>query len=54
MAISKKSYLIIAKEVTPGTAVLTGSKLFSVPAKSMIKAVKKREYPQEERGERSL
>lgn len=53
MAISKKSYLILARETTPGTAVLTGNKLFSVPSKSMIKAVKKREYPQEERGDRN-
>ena len=53
MAISKKSYLVVAPESTPGTAVITGGTLKSVPCKSNIKAVKKKEYPQEERGDRN-
>ena len=52
MAISKKTYLVLGKESTPGTAN-TATNLKSVPCKSNIKAVKKREYPQEERGDRN-
>jgi hypothetical protein len=53
MAISKKSYLVVAPEANPGTAVITGGTLRSVPCKSNMKAIKKKEYPQEERGDRN-
>lgn len=52
MAISKKSYIVLGKESSPGTAN-TATNLHSVPCKSNMKAVKKRDYPQEERGDRN-
>lgn len=51
MAISKKSALGVATEATSGTLIATPT--LYVPTKSMIKAMKKREYLQEERGDRN-
>jgi hypothetical protein len=50
MAISKKAWTGIAREATPGTAVMTPSKY--IPTKTTFKGGKKREYLNEERGTR--
>jgi hypothetical protein len=51
MAISKKTWTGIARETTPGTAVMTPSKF--IPTKTTFKGGKKREYLNEERGDRN-
>jgi hypothetical protein len=51
MAISKKSFMGVAREATPGTAA-TAPTLY-VPTKSTTKAKKKVEYLDEERGDRN-
>ena len=51
MAISKKSWLGVAREATFGTAITTPS--LYVPTKSMLKQMKKREHLDEERGDRN-
>lgn len=51
MAISKKAWTGIAKEVTPGTLVQPPTKF--IPTKTVFKGGKKREYLNEERGDRN-
>jgi hypothetical protein len=51
MAISKKSWLGVAREATSGTAITTPT--LYVPTKSNMKALKKREHLDEERGDRN-
>lgn len=51
MAISKKSWLGVAREATSGTAITTPT--LYVPTKSTLKALKKREVLNEERGDRN-
>lgn len=50
-AISKKTWLGVAKESTPGTAIVTPT--LYVPTKSTLKQMVKREYLDEERGDRN-
>lgn len=51
MAISKKTWTGTAKETTPGTAVTVPTKY--IPCKTTFKGGKKREYLNEERGDRN-
>jgi hypothetical protein len=51
MAISKKSWTGSARESTPGTAVVTPT--LYIPTKTTFKGGKKREYLNEERGDRN-
>jgi hypothetical protein len=51
MAISKKSWLAIAREVTPGTA--PASPTLFIPTKSIMKGTQHFEYLDEERGDRN-
>lgn len=50
MAISKKSWLGVAREATSGTAITTPTKF--IPCKSTMKNIQHREYLDEERGTR--
>jgi len=52
MAISKKTWTGIARETTPGTAVVTPT--MYIPTKTVLKGGKKREYLNEERGNRDM
>ena len=52
MAISKKSWLGVAKETTPGTAAATPTSVGWIPAKSLLIPKTKYEYLDEERGTR--
>lgn len=51
MGISKKAWTGIARETTPGTAVTTPT--LYIPTKATFKGTKKREYLNEERGDRN-
>ena len=51
MGISKKSWTGIAREATPGTAITTPT--LYIPTKTTFKGAKKREYLNEERGDRN-
>jgi len=51
MSISKKAWTGTAKEATPGTAIITPTKF--IPTKTVFKGGKKREYLNEERGDRN-
>ena len=51
MGISKKAWTGNAKEATPGTGIVTPSRY--IPAKTTFKGGKKREYLNEERGDRN-
>lgn len=51
MAISKKTFTGTAKEATPGTAIITPT--LYIPTKTVFKGGKKREYLNEERGDRN-
>lgn len=51
MAISKKAWFGTAKETTPGTSVAPATKYW--PTKAVFKGGKKREYLNEERGDRN-
>jgi hypothetical protein len=51
MALSKKSFMGVAREATPGTA-MTAPTLY-IPTKSTTKARRKTEYTDEERGDRN-
>src|SRR6266851_845901 len=51
MCISKKSWTATAKETTPGTAITVPTKY--LPTKTVFKGGKKREYLNEERGDRN-
>lgn len=51
MALSKKTWTGIAREATPGTAIATPTVF--VPTKTTLKGGKKREYLNEERGDRN-
>src|SRR5437867_2591630 len=51
MAISKKAWTGSARETTPGTAVTTPT--LYIPTKTTFKGGKKREYLNEERGDRN-
>lgn len=50
MAISKKSWVGVAVEATPGTPVIVPTKF--IPCKSVLKGMRKTEYLNEERGTR--